>query len=188
MNLLPELQVGLFNGWIPLILYFLGFILSVSFYSKETRIWLFNNPIVTSKRALKIFRLFGQALMVVFIVMMIFTPLNTHRPIIFAGAGLYSIGFVFVMSALYCFRRTPVDQLVVSGPYRISRNPQWVGLFLVLLGSAVATGIGLYIGMIIVVGIIYHKQILDEETTCLKKYGDSYRAYMERIPRYLSFL
>jgi protein-S-isoprenylcysteine O-methyltransferase Ste14 len=63
-----------------------------------------------------------------------------------------------------------------------------VGLFLVLLGSAVATGVGLYVGMLAIVGAIYHKQILDEETACIEKYGDGYREYMRRIPRYLLFL
>jgi protein-S-isoprenylcysteine O-methyltransferase Ste14 len=92
------------------------------------------------------------------------------------------------MNALYYFRKTPVGQPVVKGPYRMSRNPQWLGLFLVLLGSAIAVGIWLYIGLVVLVGIIYHKQILDEEKACIKKYGESYHEYMERIPRYFLFL
>jgi protein-S-isoprenylcysteine O-methyltransferase Ste14 len=92
------------------------------------------------------------------------------------------------MNALHYFRITPLRQPVVRGPYRISRNPQWLGLFLVLLGSAIATGIWLYIGMVIIVGFIYHIQILDEEAACIEKYGDSYREYIKRIPRYFLFL
>jgi protein-S-isoprenylcysteine O-methyltransferase Ste14 len=127
-------------------------------------------------------------MMVALIVMMIFTPLKLNSPLLFAGAGVYAIGYVFVMSALYFFRKTPVGQPVVNGPYRISRNPQWVGLFLVLSGSAIATGVWLYIAMIILVGFIYHIQILDEETACINKYGISYREYMTRIPRYVFFI
>jgi protein-S-isoprenylcysteine O-methyltransferase Ste14 len=56
------------------------------------------------------------------------------------------------------------------------------------LGSAIATRIWLYIGMVIIVGFIYHIQILDEETACIEKYGDSYREYIKRIPRYFLFL
>jgi protein-S-isoprenylcysteine O-methyltransferase Ste14 len=92
------------------------------------------------------------------------------------------------MSALYYFRRTPVGRPVVKGPYRFSRNPQWVGLFLVLLGSAIAAGIWLYIGIIAIVGIIYHIQILGEETVCMKKYGESYLKYKNHTPRYFLFL
>ena len=126
--------------------------------------------------------------MMAYIGMMIFTPLKTNSPIFLVGAGVYSIGFVSEISALYYFGSTPVGQPVVKGPYRISRNPQWIGLLLVLLGSAIATGIWLYIVMVVIVSIIYHIQILDEEKACLKKFGASYREYMERIPRYFLFL
>ena len=188
MDLLPEFQVDILNGWIPLIIYFIGLILSVSLYSKEARVWLFNNPKDENKSIFMFIRLFGQLAMMAYIVMMIFTPMRISNPVFFAGATVYFIGFVVEMSALYYFRRTPIGQPVVNGPYHVSRNPQWLGLFLVLLGSAIAAGIWLYIGMVVIVGVIYHKQILDEETACIKKYGESYREYMERIPRYYLFL
>lgn len=187
MTPLPEFQLGFLNGWVPLLLYFLGFILSVYSYSNESRIWLFNNPRDRSNKTLSLIRLIGQLMMVAFIVMMIFTPLKLNGPVLFAGAAVYAIGYVFVMSALYFFRKAPIGQPVVNGPYSKSRNPQWVGLFLVFLGSAFATGVWLYIAMIILVGFIYHIQILDEETACINRYGSSYREYMARIPRYLFF-
>jgi protein-S-isoprenylcysteine O-methyltransferase Ste14 len=187
LTLLPEFQLGFLNGWIPLLLYFLGFILSVYSYSKESRIWLFNNPRDPGNKTLSLIRFIGQWMMVAFIVMMIFTPLKLNSPVLSAGAAVYAIGYVFVMSALHFFRKAPTGQPVVKGPYSKSRNPQWVGLFLVFLGSAFATGVWFYIAMIILVGFIYHIQILDEETACINRYGTSYRVYMARIPRYLFF-
>jgi protein-S-isoprenylcysteine O-methyltransferase Ste14 len=187
MDLLPKFQIGLLNGWLPLLIYFIGLIISVSLYSKEARTWLFNNPRGTKKGILMVLRLFGQIAMVAFIGMLVFSPLKTHDPVFLVGAGLFIIGFGSEMRALHYFRKTPVGEPVVKGPYRVSRNPQWLGLFLTLLGSAVATGVWLYIGIIIIVGFIYHIQILDEEKACLEKYGDSYREYMNRIPRYILF-
>lgn len=188
MNMIPELRIGLLNGWILLVLYFIGLIVSVSLYSKESRIWLFNNPKDEKKRVLMFIRLFGQLATTAYILMMVITPMKINKPIFFAGAVIYSIGYILEMSALYYFRKTPVDQPVVKGPYHYSRNPQWLGLFLVLLGAAIAAGIWLYIGIVVIVGIIYHIQILDEESACIKKYGESYREYMNRIPRYFLFL
>ena len=188
MQILPEFKIGVLNGWIPLVLYFLGMIVSVSLYTKEARIWLFNNPKDEKKRILVFIRLFGQLAAMAYILMMVFTPLNINKPVFIGGAVIYSIGYLLEMSALYYFKRAPVGQPVMAGPYRVSRNPQWLGLFLVLLGSAIAVGIGLYIGIVVIVGVIYHIQILAEETTCIAKYGDSYRAYMNRIPRYFLFL
>jgi protein-S-isoprenylcysteine O-methyltransferase Ste14 len=188
MDLLPKLHIGVLNGWIPLIIYFFSLILSVSLYSKEARVWLFNNPKDENKSVFMFIRLLGQLAMVVYILMMVFTPMRISNPVFFIGAIVYLIGFLLEMSALYYFRKTPVGQPVANGPYRGSRNPQWLGLFLVLLGSASAAGIWLYIGLVVLVSIIYHKQILDEEKACIKKYGESYREYMERIPRYFLFL
>jgi protein-S-isoprenylcysteine O-methyltransferase Ste14 len=187
MDILPKFQAGILNGWIPLMIYFIGLIFSVSLYSKDARTWLFNNPKDTHKHGLIFFRLFGQFLMMAYIVMLIFSPLKTNHPVFLAGAGVFMIGFIFEMSALHYFRKTQVGQAVVKGPYRLSRNPQWLGLFFVLLGSAIAAGVWLYIGIMLVVGFIYHIQILDEETACLQKYGENYREYMNRIPRYLLF-
>jgi len=188
MDFLPEFQVGILNGWIPLTIYFIGLILSVLLYSSEARVWLFNNPKDENMGVFMFVRLFGQLAMTAYILMMVFTPMRIGKPVLLVGATVYIVGFVLEMSALYYFRKTPVDQPVVNGPYRASRNPQWLGLFLALLGSAIAVGIWLYIGLVVLAGIIYHKQILDEETACIKKYGESYREYMKRIPRYFLFL
>jgi len=187
MRILPEFHIGIINGWIPLFLYFIGFIISVSFYSKEARSWLFNNPKDQNKKVSLFIRLVGQFAMIGYILMMIFTPMDIQQPLFLVGAGIYTIGYLFVISALYYFRRTPIGQPVVAGPYRISRNPQWVGLFLILLGSGLASGVWLYVGIVIIVGIIYHIQILEEEKVCILQFGESYQSYMKRIPRYLLF-
>jgi protein-S-isoprenylcysteine O-methyltransferase Ste14 len=92
------------------------------------------------------------------------------------------------MVALYHFKHTPLNQVVARGPYRFSRNPQWVGLFLVLVGAAVMTSVWLYLGIVLVVAIIYHQQILAEEQVCLEQYGESYRAYRAAVARYFWFL
>jgi protein-S-isoprenylcysteine O-methyltransferase Ste14 len=188
MSILPAFQIGLLNGWIPLVLYFLGLMLSVSLYSRESRLWLFNNPKDERKRLFVFIRLGGQLAMLAYIGMLVFTPLDIHHPIFLVGAGIYSLGYFLEMSALHYFRMAPPGGPVLGGPYRFSRNPQWLGLFLVLLGSAIAARVWLYIGMVAVVGLIYHIQILDEEAACINKYGAIYRDYMKRIPRYFLFL
>jgi protein-S-isoprenylcysteine O-methyltransferase Ste14 len=63
-----------------------------------------------------------------------------------------------------------------------------VGLVLVLVGAAITSGVWLYLGIIALVAAIYHLQILAEERLCLAQYGDRYRAYMAKVPRYFWFL
>ena len=54
-------------------------------------------------------------------------------------------------------------------------------------------GISIAIGswsafVIIILGVVgAHKKILAEEEACLEEYGESYKNYMERIPRYFLF-
>ena len=126
MDLLPEFRLGILNGWIPLVIYLAGLIGSVSSYSREARIWLFKDPKTQNKGVLRLLRPFGQLAMAAYILMMIFTPLKISQPIFLVGAGIYTVGFMLVMSALYHFRKTPLYEPVVTGPYRVSRNPQWL--------------------------------------------------------------
>ncbi len=114
MSLFPEFQIGLLNGWIPLVLYFLGLMLSVSLYSKESRLWLFNNPRDERKRLFLFIRLGGQLAMLAYIGMLIVTPLHIDHPIFLVGAGIYAIGYLLEMSALHYFRMAAPGEPVVG--------------------------------------------------------------------------
>jgi protein-S-isoprenylcysteine O-methyltransferase Ste14 len=185
---LPDFRVGLLNGWLPLILYFVGFLLALVSFSGQARARLFEDPKYGMPTGVKVVRLLGQVAMVACFGMMVFTPLMPGAPVFLVGVVIYAAGYGTMMVALHYFKHTPADQVVVAGPYRLSRNPQWVGLVLVLAGAAIMTGVWLYLGITLVVAIIYHLQILAEEKACLEQYGDSFRAYVAKIPRYFWFL
>jgi protein-S-isoprenylcysteine O-methyltransferase Ste14 len=185
---LPDFRIGLLNGWLPLILYFVGFLLALVSFSGQARERLFEDPKYGMPASVKLVRLLGQVAMIACIGMMVFTPLMPGALVFPVGVLIYAAGYGIMMVALHHFKQTPANQVVVTGPYRLSRNPQWVGLVLVLGGAAIMTGVWLYLGIILGVAIIYHLQILAEEKACLEQYGDSFRAYMAKIPRYFWFL
>jgi protein-S-isoprenylcysteine O-methyltransferase Ste14 len=185
---LPDFKIGLLNGWLPLMLYFAGLLLALVSFSGQARARLFEDPKYGMPASVKLVRLLGQAAMFAYIGMMVFTPLKLSPLVFPVGVLIYVAGYGSVMIALHHFKHTPADQVVVTGPYRLSRNPQWVGLFLVSAGAAIMAGVWLYLGIILVVAIIYHLQIVAEEKACLEQYGDSFRAYMAKIPRYFWFL
>jgi protein-S-isoprenylcysteine O-methyltransferase Ste14 len=62
-----------------------------------------------------------------------------------------------------------------------------VALFVIFLGMSVAIGSWLAILMLVISKQFQHPGIRAEEEACLAQYGASYRAYMERVPRYLVF-
>ncbi len=187
MTILPEFQPGVLNGWLALFLYFVGLLISVRAFSMDARERLFEDPKYSMSIGVKILRILGQIGLISYIAMMVFTPLRFGPPGFVIGLLVYAVGYAMVMSSLNSFRTTAAGQPVVSGFYRWSRNPQWVGLAMVLFGSALMAGVLLYLGIVLSAAVIYHLQIVGEEKLCLRHYGDSYRAYMENVPRYLFF-
>jgi protein-S-isoprenylcysteine O-methyltransferase Ste14 len=96
-------------------------------------------------------------------------------------------GFSVVMLSLVEYRRAEVNRPVLQGIYAVSRNPQWMGLVLVFAGTSIAVATWLQPGLLAVLVVAHHFQILLEERICLGLYGKDYQVYMKRIPRYLGF-
>ena len=106
------------------------------------------------------------------------------RTAVFRSIMYHESEICIVRAALVDFRNTPLDQPVTRGLYRISRHPQIVMSSVVLLGSCIAIGSWLALLALLAARVFSHLGILAEEEVCLRKYGDEYRAYMERVPRY----
>lgn len=78
----------------------------------------------------------------------------------------------------------PTQHLVISGPYKLCRNPIELGAIFYYLGVGTIIG-GLFIGIIcfllgLIVGSIYHKYI--EENELEDRFGDEYRKYKQNTP------
>jgi len=189
MRILPVLRWGLANHWLLLAVYAACLLLSVLRLPKERRAWLFADPKQTMHGPKKLALRLGQLLAFAFLLLVGLTPLPT-RPSATAigGLALFAAGLCLVPLSLYHFGRAPAGQPVREGPYRFSRNPQWVGLFLVLLGLAVSAASWLLILLVILVGLSYHIQILAEEELCRAQYGAAYERYLAEVPRYGLFL
>jgi protein-S-isoprenylcysteine O-methyltransferase Ste14 len=80
----------------------------------------------------------------------------------------------------------PVPELVVRGPYRFTRNPIYVAMTTLQIGVGVLLG-NLWIVLLAVVGIgiVHYAVVLPEERFLDEKFGDSYRAYKNKVRRYL---
>jgi protein-S-isoprenylcysteine O-methyltransferase Ste14 len=109
---------------------------------------------------------------------------------------LVAIGVVFDLSGLVHFRRVkttinPVKPekataLVQTGIYRVTRNPMYVGLVFVL--SAWCIYLNSPYALVGVAGFILYIttfQILPEERMLITLFGDEYREYQSRVPRWL---
>ena len=75
---------------------------------------------------------------------------------------------------------------VSNSIYRITRNPMYLGLLLVLLGVAVFLwSVPALIGPPAFVGYIWRFQIIPEERVLERKFGPEYVEYKRRVRRWL---
>lgn len=107
-----------------------------------------------------------------------------------------AIGVGFTISGFVAFRRakTTIDpttpqaasSLVSSGVYRITRNPMYVGLLLILIGWAVFLSSGwALLGAPIFAAYIQRFQITPEERALAALFGTEYVAYKARVHRWV---
>lgn len=76
--------------------------------------------------------------------------------------------------------------LVTSGMFRLSRNPMYLGMLLLLLGWVFVLG-GLSGGIVIAlfIAVITRFQILPEERMLLKRFGDEFLLYKNKVRRWI---
>ncbi len=125
-----------------------------------------------------------------------------HYPNVLAGSssiillGVFIIlpGIALVTWTIFLFKtkgqgtpnpHLPPKVLVISGPYRISRNPMALGGLLVLLGEAVIYYSPSLLGLAILFGIvIYFNAMFIEEPELRKRFSEPYKNYLKRVPRF----
>ena len=79
--------------------------------------------------------------------------------------------------------------LTVTGPYSLTRNPLYVGSFLLGLGFVVATSVAwLIIAYLVFFGVIYWFTIRWEEDKLRSLFGSEWKEYSRNVPRFLPLL
>ena len=80
----------------------------------------------------------------------------------------------------------PTTTIVESGPYRFTRNPIYVAMFLALIGLAVAfDSLWPFITLVLFALVIRYGVVAREEAYLERKFGDVYRSYRSRVRRWL---
>ena len=185
MELFPALQIGWLNGWVLLCILYLIFGILLLVFPKEVVSRLYERSGWSRKQ--RVIILLGKLMALAWFPLIIFTPLKIGAPVFVLGTVIFALGLIGFVVALFNYRNTPLDQPVTKGIYRISRNPQQFMLLVAGVGISIAIGSWLTLLMLLLGLIFTHYKILAEEASCLKQYGDSYRTYMERVPRYFVF-
>jgi protein-S-isoprenylcysteine O-methyltransferase Ste14 len=79
-----------------------------------------------------------------------------------------------------------VTGLFCTGLYRLSRNPQVLGGFLLASGIALLWPSWYALGWVILWMVMFHMMVLSEEEHLSDVYDEEYHQYCEKTPRYVS--
>lgn len=122
-------------------------------------------------------------------------PLFLHALALRITGGLLIVGgFALSGAVVRQFRRagTPVSprrasrQLVVSGPYRFSRNPDYLGQALVVAGLALLlNAVWVFLALLPALLLVRYGVIAREEHYLDRRFGEEYDRYRRRVRRWL---
>jgi protein-S-isoprenylcysteine O-methyltransferase Ste14 len=111
-----------------------------------------------------------------------------------AGVALVAIGLLLSTSVMRLFGAAgtpvppyrPTARLVFSGPYRYSRNPDYIGQALVYVGVALVANSWWPLFILPVVVFVVQRFVIEREERYLEaKFGQEYREYRARVRRWL---
>jgi len=79
----------------------------------------------------------------------------------------------------------PTTTIVQAGPYRFSRNPIYLSMFLGLVGLAIAFDSLWLLGTLVLFALVIRYGVVAREEAYLeRKFGDAYRHYRARVRRW----
>ncbi len=103
------------------------------------------------------------------------------------GLDVYAIGsFVRTRTTVNPLHPERASRLIVSGIYRYSRNPMYLGLVFSLCGWTVLVGSPLWLPLVaLFMRLLDVVQIAPEEKALRARFGDAYLSYTRRVGRWL---
>ncbi len=112
------------------------------------------------------------------------------------GFALVSIGFVLGILALVAMKNSwrvgiKYDQkteLVTTGIYRFSRNPYFLSYGILIFGYILIFASPVLIILYVILVMVFHRMILEEEKYLLAVHGAVYEKYKRKVGRYLTIM
>ena len=178
MTLMPVFKIGVWNAWIPTT-FLLLFIMLSGLLPKDI-----GKRITPAKEVKKV----NRVMMIVFFTMIIysiFLPLKPGTTWFYAGLAVYLLGLIISTAALLSIAATKPGRPFTTGIYRYSRHPIAIGTVLPFIGVGIATASWLFLFLSAILMVIGYFLAITEESATAKKFGDSYREYLERTPRWI---
>ena len=109
--------------------------------------------------------------------------IKTDSDWLYIGLIVYSLGIILYSVSIINYAKPKMNGINLNGLYRVSRNPMYIAYFIYFLGCALLTHS--LIALLICFQVSAHWIILSEERWCIKKFGEEYIKYMNKVRRYI---
>ena len=186
MSWAPAFKLGLWNAWI-LMLYFPLYQLIITLVDKavgSAQIMKKMGYVPYEKKEERISTA-SMVLLVLGLLYSIFLPLKLGTLWFSVGLVLCLVGLTMLITATVNVAFTPLGQPFTGGIYRYSRHPGYLSMFITWVGVSVASASWLFLLLAVVVMGLFPPLAAAEERGCLEVYGDEYRQYLNRTPRWI---
>lgn len=183
MTLLPHLRPGFLNLWIFMLLFIIPVIIMAGIrrqvFQKTTAVFRKNR----NSREIKFF-IFTKFIMLIFFIVSIFIPLQLQSIFLWIGTGIFYMGYIFYLLCWISILKNKNGTLMKLGLYRVSRHPVYVSSLFIFIGAGLASRSYVISGLSLAVGILNLSNAFKEEKICLEVFGDEYKEYMSKTPRW----
>jgi protein-S-isoprenylcysteine O-methyltransferase Ste14 len=178
---IPAFELGLWNAWIFVLPMIIVSILGSKILGKRG-----SEEVSNLTKGVKTANSLYLLILVSLYAYSIFLPLELNTLWFYAGLLSYLLGVLVVVLSLLSFHTTSADKLVTKGVFRISRNPGYVGDFLVNTGIGIACLSWVFLlAAIAFFLLLRYYVVVVEEPFLAEKYGVAYREYKSRTPRWI---
>lgn len=185
MSLVPAFEIGVWNAWI-FVLYSFVVVFLLPAVNKSAR----------EKEKITISSVYNRREMIILysyhiivfllLIYSVFLPLRLGTVWFYAGLPIALLGLAIYTVVFASFATTPLGREVMNkGPFRYSRHPMYLSSSLAYIGVGIACASWLFLLLSVAYMVLSMISAGPEERFLLKKYGDAYREYMSRTPRWL---
>lgn len=186
MDFLPEFTISLNNAFWFSLLFWISNLIILKIFPTHYKDRVLKIPKLkgTYQRIISTFNFFlFQGLLIV----VLFMPLKLNNPYFMFGLALFATAFVAYIISLVNYATSNPEKPVTKGIYKLSRNPQQITTILMWIGIGFMTNCILIIAICVFQFITVYPTFKVQEDFCIDKYGNDYRDYMKRAPRYFLF-
>jgi len=184
MSAVPAFEVGIWNAWILTVFMLLVGMVPAFFISKERAKQLESRPPYNNIEKISVLATHAFIMPAVAIYS-IFLPLKLDTAWLYTGLPICFMGGILMLISYINIKDTPPDELVTKGAYHISRHPLYFGQFLIYIGMGIACASWVLLLFALAWIVLWQIALSAEERDLVEQYGETYRQYMNRTPRWI---